>query len=177
MFSYKGDKVKLRPLCREDIEESVNWRNDPKIRENIIGYRFPVTVEIENKWYQNYLDNNDNSRINFSIEIIGSKVLAGYIYLNDIDWISRHCQFGIMIGKSEHQGKGFGSDAMNILFNYAFECLNLRKICLEVASYNNNAISLYKKTGFSNEGILKEHLYLNGRHHDIILMSLFLSKK
>ncbi|KPA13051.1 N-acetyltransferase GCN5 [Candidatus Magnetomorum sp. HK-1] len=176
MISYKGKKTKLRPIHKLDIEKSIIWRNTPDIWENTLGYRFPVTEEMENKWYKSALDDQSNTRVIFAIESIDNDELIGFIYLKQIDWISRRSYFGISIGEQEYQGKGMGSDSMKIIFNYAFECLNMRKICLEVPAFNQNAIKLYKKFGFIKEGILKEHLYLNNSYHDIILMRIFNSE-
>ena len=128
---------------------------------------------MEDKWYESALDDQSRTRVIFAIESLEDDALIGFIHLNQIDWISRRCYFGITIGEKEYQGKGMGPDSMRILFNYAFECLNLRKICLEVATYNKNAINLYNKFGFVEEGRLKKHVYLEGDYHDIVLMRIF----
>lgn len=173
MISYKGKKTRLRPIHKNDIEKSLIWKNDPEIRENVQGYRFPVTERMEEIWYESALNGQSRTKVIFSIESLKDNMFVGFIELNQIDWISRRCSFGITIGEKEYQNIGIGKDSIILLFNYAFEYLNIRKICLEVAAYNTKAINLYKKIGFIEEGILKEHLYLNNKYHDIILMRLF----
>jgi len=176
MISYEGKKVRLRPLRKSDVEKSIVWRNDPEIRENAIGYRFPVTEEMEEKWFESALDDQSRTRVIFAIESLEEGALLGFLHLSQIDWIARRCYFGITIGEKQYQGKGFGADSMIVLLKYAFECLNLRKICLEVASYNENAIRLYQKFGFVEEGVLREHLYLEGKYHDVVVMRIFQSE-
>ena len=51
--------------------------------------------------------------------------------------------------------------------------LNLRKINLRVAKYNNKAKLLYDSIGFKEEGILKEHVFFDGDYHDVFILSLF----
>ncbi|MBI5681835.1 MAG: GNAT family N-acetyltransferase [Deltaproteobacteria bacterium] len=155
------------------MEKSIIWRNDPDTRENALGYRFPVTEKMEDKWYESALDDQSRTRVIFAIVSLKDNALIGFIHLNRIDWIARVAYFGITIGDKEFQGKGMGPDAMEILFNYAFELLNLRKICLEVASFNEKAIRLYQRFGFKEEGVLKEQLFLEGNYHDVVLMRLF----
>jgi RimJ/RimL family protein N-acetyltransferase len=173
MISYEGKKIKLRPLKASDIEQSVVWRNDPEIRDHFLGIRFPITLEMETAWFESALNDRSNSRVIFAIETIDQAELTGFVFLKNIDWISRLSWFGIMIGEKQYQGKGIGKEAMIILFRYAFKMLNLRKICLEVAAYNAPAIHLYTKLGFCEEGRLKEHIFMNGKYHDLLIMSLF----
>ena len=173
MISYERNKIRLRPIRRSDITQSLIWRNIPEIRENALGYRFPVTEKMEEEWYESALDDQGMKRVIFAIETIEDEEFVGFINLNSIDWIARRCSFGITIGERKYQGKGIGADSMRVLFNYAFECLNLRKICLEVASFNEAALHLYRKFGFVEEGTLQEHLYLENTYHDIILMRMF----
>lgn len=171
-MNYTGQQVRLRPLRKSDIEVTVKWRNDPDLRENVLGYRFPVTQEMEEKWYLDALADQNQKRVLFAIETIQRAKLIGMIFLNKIDWIARLAQFGIIIGDKEFQGRKLAGDAMQLLFNYAFNFLNLRKIWLEVPVYNKRAIALYTKFGFYEEGKLRGQVFFDRRYHDLILMGL-----
>jgi len=168
-----GSMVKLRPLQRQDSKLSVHWRNDPEIRDNILSTPFPVSEALEDNWVENVLLDQSNSRIILGIETLVQQKLIGFIYLKNIDWISRVTWFGIMIGEKNYQGKGMAREAMQILFNYAFSRINLRKICLEVGAFNSRAIKLYETLGFKQEGRLDKQIFLNNEYHDLILMSIF----
>lgn len=172
MINYEGKKIRLRPLKRSDIDRSILWKNDPETRENSLGYRFPVTEKMEENWFSSALDDQSRNRVVFAIETLDKKRLIGFIHLNRIDWISRTCYFGITIGEKDCQGRRMGSDAMEILFRYAFTCLNLQKICLELPSFNEIAFNAYKKFGFLEEGVQRKQLYLEDEYHNIILMGL-----
>ena len=93
--------------------------------------------------------------------------------LYNIDWISRTAYYGILIGITNRQGKGIGCEATHIICRYAFEALNIRKICLEVVSFNLEAKKLYEKVGFKIEGRLKKQIYLDHQFYDLIIMGLF----
>jgi len=58
------------------------------------------------------------------------------------------------------------------LVKFIFEEMNINKIALSVYSFNERAIKCYKKCGFTQEGVLREELFREGRYHDEILMSL-----
>lgn len=172
-ISDTGIKVRLRPLKTADGKQSVRWRNDPEIRDNLISNPFPVTLEMEHDWIENVLRDKSNRRIIYAIETVFQHHLIGFIYLTEIDWISRVAWFGIMIGEKDYQGQGMGKEAMKLLFDYAFNRLNLRKVSLEVATFNHIAINLYKSMGFKEEGRLKRQLFMNNEYFDISIMSLF----
>lgn len=173
MFKYEGRKVRLRPLQLADKERSIVWRNDPEIRDRALSYRFPVTESMEDNWYTKMLTGDDPTKVYFSIENKDDKKHIGFIHLYDIDYISSTCYFGIIIGEKDQQGQGKSIDAMHIIFRYAFSFLNLRKINLEVASFNHKAIRIYKKFGFAEEGVLRQQIYMCGEYYDKHSMGLF----
>ena len=62
------------------------------------------------------------------------------------------------------------------MIDYAFDELNIRKIDLSLLSDNAQALALYKKYGFVQEGLLKDEQYKNEKYHDVILMALMKNK-
>ena len=169
----EGEKVILRPLENEDINSFYLWRNDKEIKVLSLMHPFPVTLESEKKWFEKTAISNVNNNIFFSIISKRSNKLAGYIKLYNISWIHRHCYLGIIIGEKSEQGKGIGEESIKLINDYAFNYLNLFKITLEVASYNQKAIQLYNKLGFLKEGELIKHVCIQGVWHNVIIMSLF----
>lgn len=79
---------------------------------------------------------------------------------------------GIAI-RNDFRHVGIGTALMNTSFEWAREN-GIEKICLEVFSTNNNAISLYRKLGFEVEGIKKKQFKIRGEYVDDILMAKFL---
>ena len=170
--SIKGGRVRLRPLLRSDFKASVSWRNDPRIRDNILGYRFPVTEVMEKEWVAGVMNDQSRRRVVFAVEEVKSKTLLGFTYLNDIDWINRNADFGILIGDAGRHRSGFGRETCTLMMSYAFDVLNLHKVVLRVAEYNRPAISLYLRLGFVEEGRQRQQINLGGRWHDLVLMGL-----
>lgn len=173
MGIYQGTKILLRPLQRKDAEATILWRNNPSIREMVLGYRFPITEVMEEKWYESALNDQSRTRVIFAMEELAKHELIGLIHLTQIDWISRTCHFGITIGDSKNHGKGYAKEGMQLLLNYAFQVLNLRKINLEVIEKNEAAIHLYRKMGFQEEGRLRKQVIVQGEYYDVLQMGLF----
>ncbi|MEO2207990.1 GNAT family N-acetyltransferase [Paenibacillus pabuli] len=112
----------------------------------------------------------DNKAIRFSIihkesgEIIGS---CGY---NAFNFANGTAEIGYDLAKS-YWGKGYASEAVSSLVDYAFSSWKLKRIEAKVDPRNLNSIKLLQKLDFSFEGTLKKtegveeafndlHLYL-----------------
>ena len=78
----------------------------------------------------------------------------------------------IGIGELKFRGKGYGSDALRLIFRYGFDELNLNRIGLNVISYNARAVRCYTRVGFQVEGSLRESVLRDGQKYDQILMSI-----
>lgn len=168
-----GKDIKLRPLQFGDESFFFKWRNDLEYIGLTKSIRLPKHQANEKEWLESVMKDKSNKSVVFIIETISDSVSVGFVQLNQIDWISRNCTFGIAIPEKDFQGRGFGKDVMRLIFDYAFNFLNLKKVLLEVTSFNANSIHLYEKMGFEKEGVLKQHYFWNGNYHDVLIYGLF----
>jgi RimJ/RimL family protein N-acetyltransferase len=167
-----GKAVVLRPLRVADRIKSMRWRNDPDVRDGILGYRFPVTEEMEADWVDAVLKDQSRTRVVLAIEDKTDGALVGFVYLNNIDWFARNAEFGMLIGERDRQAKGLARETLGLVANYAFGTLNLHKIYLRVVAFNKRALNLYRTFGFAEEGIQRQQAFLRERYHDVVLMGL-----
>ena len=98
--------------------------------------------------------------------------MIGNIALKDIDYKNGFTELGIFIGEVENLGKGYGSEAINLLTNYAFKELRLHTVYLTVFDNNPRAKRAYEKCGFVECGRRHETLFQDGKYHDLIYMEL-----
>jgi len=166
----KGKSVNLRPVFKSDLPQIVRWINDPEVR-NFLNAHLPQSEQDEERWLENLSKNKDTDLV-LVIETTEGRVI-GLMGLHKINWRDRVAITGALIGEKEYWGKGFGSDAKITLLNYAFNVLNLRKICSGVISYNKRSLQYSIKCGYKEEGILKEHIFRNGQYWDVIQLAIF----
>jgi RimJ/RimL family protein N-acetyltransferase len=93
----------------------------------------------------------------------------------DEDGLARHASVGISLGL-DAAGKGYGTDALRVLVDYAFTRRNLRRVHLIVVASNERAIASYRKVGFVEEGRRREHCWVRGAYVDEVLMGLLRSE-
>ncbi len=168
----QGKIIILRPLNSKDIEKFVQWHNNFNIKILSLMHPFPVPFELEKEHLERQLTSTDNKMVLFGIQDKASGELLGYTKLFNINWIHRTTYFGIIIGEEDARGRGVGRETIQLITNYAFMNLNLRKILLEVVENNNAAINLYQKIGFATEGLLKEHVFIDGVYQNVLIMAL-----
>jgi len=160
--------IRLRALKESDSESLYNWVNDPEIVRYTYFYH-PVS-EMEHKSCFSSLP-LQKDQILFGIETIEENKLIGTCGFHDINHICRKAELIIKISDKNEWGKGYGKDALQILIDFGFSDLNLRRIWLRVLADNDRAIKLYQNAGFITEGLLKEDHYIQGEYKDVIIMA------
>lgn len=73
----------------------------------------------------------------------------------------------------EFRGKGIGYALMTAVLNHAKK-QGLEKVELNVYTSNSAAIALYRKAGFTEEGLVKKYRKLDGIYYDCLTMAKFL---
>lgn len=168
-----GEKVVLRPLRMGDIHYVNKWRNNLELIVLTMGIRFPKTLELDEEWFNQVLKDKSNRDIYFSIDIKAKGELIGLISLKNVDFVSGIANWGFVIGESSNQGKGFSREIVSLFCDYAFNMLNLRKLWGFMIESNEGASSMHTRIGSRQEGLLKDHIFYNGRYYDVFIMSLF----
>jgi len=168
----KGEKVYLTAIERRTIEQLRLWRNNTELRKYFREYR-EISSTMQEAWYKDRVLGNDK-QIDFEIHDINTNNLIGHCGLYYINWINRTAELTIYIGDMTYRKGGYGKDALKLLMDYAFYKVNLNRVWCEVFS-NNEAIHVYRKIGFIDEGKLREHHYEDGQYIDCYLLGLLKS--
>ena len=138
-------KIVIRPLEKTDAILSYIWRNDPDIWKYTANKPDKkITFEIEQEWINKVIVRTNEKR--FAIWVEDEMRYVGNVQLTEIT--SKTAQFHIFIGEKHIHGKGIGTKATNLILEYAFTILKLKKVNLEVHPENHSAIKSYKKCGF-----------------------------
>ncbi|KAJ5833820.1 GNAT family acetyltransferase [Penicillium riverlandense] len=84
---------------------------------------------------------------------------------------SRNAELGIMI-MPEHQGKGYGPEAISWILDWGFTEQGLHRIELGTYELNERAQKAYVGMGWVVEGRKREALFKAGRFWDVIIMGI-----
>lgn len=165
----EGERIYLSPMCIDDAPKYVKWLNDFKVTDGLNGSKNLTTLENEKEYIE-----KASKEGNFQFAIIKKEnnELIGNCGFNEVDPINRKASIGIFIGEEENRNKGYGSEALNLLISYGFDYLNLNNIMLTVYSFNEIAISCYKKIGFKEIGKRRETYFKQNKVYDTIYMDI-----
>lgn len=165
----RSEDVVLRPLVPKDVERIFETAQDVEML-GLAGIPVrPYTQDAIRKMFDGMLA--DPATVLFAIEHDGS--FAGEVMLKRIDPVSRTAELGIAIEDRALWGKRLGSQAVALAVEFGFRQLNLRKIWLQTHSANPRAIRSYEQVGFTEEGRLREHDWVDGQYTDRVYMALF----
>ncbi|WP_377890191.1 GNAT family N-acetyltransferase [Alkalihalobacillus sp. R86527] len=168
---FSTSRIHLRKVTENDADLYHTWRSNSEVMKNTSPELDVYTVKETEAFIQSII-NSDTSK-SYMIQTSENDTPIGIVSLINIDLKNRNAECIIDIGNVDYWGKGYGTEAMNVLLEYSFCELNLHKITLRVFSYNERAIKLYERLGFDKEGEQKEQLFRDGKWHGIILMAVF----
>ncbi len=166
----KGKRVSLRPVLKEDVPQFLRWMNDPDVLQ-YLGMSLPTMEVEEDQWFEGLAKKKQNNLI-FAVVTVEGK-LIGTMGLHNIIWADRTATTGAVIGDKAYWNKGYGTEAKMLLLNFAFNTLNLRKICSSVFAFNKRSYAYQKKCGYVEEGRRLRQRYRKGRYQDELLMAVF----
>ena len=98
--------------------------------------------------------------------------VLGYLQAASLDMFHGHCELGICLSP-EAQGRGIASAALELLYAYLRDQCGLRKIGLRVRADNERAIAVYRKRGFTEEGLRRRQYRSGDTFRDEVLMAWF----
>jgi len=169
-----GEKVRLRAIEEEDLALLQKWRNDPETYRNFFEHE-PLSMAMQKRWFERYLC-SANERM-WIIEPVGQGQPVGTIGYAAMDRRNRRCEVGrILIYPRESRGQGFAAEAQRLVCGYLFNHCNMNKLYCEIFVDNTESVQLYKRLGFKQEGLLRNHVFRNGLYEDVIVMALMYSE-
>jgi len=168
-----GELVNLRALEPDDIDNVMSWVNDREVTQWLSGaFSFPMSKMAEKEWLEKASKSPDAKEKVLVIETKDGTYI-GSVGLHRINMVDGVAELGIVIGRKDYWGKGYGTDAARTMLKWGFSNLRLRKAFLRVLGQNERGIASYKKLGFKQVGCFKQNILKDGIYVDEVLMELF----
>ena len=163
-----GERIYLSPRNNEEIEKFTEWLNDFQVTDYTGRSAYITTLEGEKKYFEENIDKN----YIFFIVTLDNDKLIGTVGLENYNAINRTATLGIFIGDKEYRNQGYGTETNKIILDYGFNYLNLKKIKLDLMSFNERALKCYQKCGFKEYGRRRKCKFINGKYYDSIEMDI-----
>ncbi|TYB52186.1 GNAT family N-acetyltransferase [Nonomuraea sp. PA05] len=165
--TLKGERVTLRPVGPEHVDGLAELVSDPDVRR-LTGSHAGFEADQLRLWYATRGDQPDR----LDLAIMADDEYVGEIVLNELDPPNLACNLRIGLIGQRVFGKGYGSEAIELLLDHAFGTTPLHRIRLGVYAFNDRARHVYEKLGFVEEGVERDALLWDGEWHDAVLMAI-----
>lgn len=176
MKTLKGDNIYIRALEPNDLEFVYAIENDQSIWEVSNTHtpysRFLVKQYLENAQQDIY----EAKQLRLAICQDQDFPAVGLIDLFDFDPKNNRAGVGIVIQDNENRKQNIGSEALELLIEYAFCNLNLHQLYANIGTENEASKALFTKFGFEMSGVKKDWAYVNGKYKDEAIFQLINTK-
>jgi len=170
----QGKSVRLSAIDPEEMGKAgSNWNRDSEL-DRFLDSRAAslLSVKATKDYLEKELEKEEAGSFWFSIRRSEDNQLLGEIGLGVVHWNTSDAFVDLSIGERDLWGKGFGTQAMNLVLEFAFTEVNLCRVTLTVFEYNPRAIRSYEKAGFRHEGRLRGLLSREGKRWDVLYMGI-----
>ena len=173
---YRGEAIRLAPIDHDkDPEVMARWTHDPVYAHGASREPMrPQSAAAIRKKLEKIEKQIDEKRTMFfaTIRPLGDDRLLGACQISHIELQHGSGVAGVAIGDAADRRKGYGSDALRLLLQIAFQEFNLCRVTAWTDAYNPAATRLFSKFGFVEEVRRKQALFYDGQRWDAIHMGI-----
>ncbi|HET6660654.1 MAG TPA: GNAT family protein [Rubrobacter sp.] len=168
----ESERLRIRRFKDSDLSPFMAYRNDPKVaryqswdscdeREARAFIREVKSAQpgVPGDWFQ------------FAMESKGMGDLVGDCGLRVDEHEPYRAEIGFTLAP-EYQGRGFASEAVSRLLDYAFEALGLHRVVAISDCRNAPSVALLERVGMRREGHFLENVWFKGGWADEYLYAV-----
>lgn len=170
------NRLLLRPFKHSDNNDMLKyWVSDPKIQSMYSEPVYSTEIEVKDLLEKYIVSYNKKDYYRWAIVEKNSGACIGQIAIFLVDNNNHFCEIEYCIG-SRFQRRGYCSEAVQAIIDYAFRDINIHKI--QVCHKENNIASkgVIEKCGFVYEGVLRDYFYVDGVYLNRLYYSMLRSE-
>ncbi len=169
--SIEGERIYLREITLQDADnrEYCRWMNDKQVTQYTES-RFQRNTAKTLRSFISQMSNDDN--VFFAIISKDNNKHIGNIKIGPINKIHNFAYVGLIIGDKSYWNKGYGTEVIRLVVDYAFAELCIHKLIAGVYSNNVGSLRAFTKSGFATEGIIKKKYLFDGEFMDEIIFGI-----
>ncbi|WP_232687536.1 GNAT family N-acetyltransferase [Halobacterium zhouii] len=164
----RGDRVTLRTVEHEDAEFLQRGHNHPDVGVSL-GLNRPES-ETE---AQSSIEGNEDDPLNVGLVVCleneDEPTPIGKLSLMSLHHTRPELSYWIL---PEYQGEGYGTEAVEVLVEYAFEAHEIRGLQAQAFAPNEGSVGVLETLGFTHEGTLRDARFRGGEYVDVVWYGL-----
>lgn len=165
MLELYTDRLRLRTMKRDDLQNFLRVNQDPSVNQfvGVPGSESVILEKFEHKLIPWAFESGD--WLTLTIEEIGSNRFVGFTGLYCSNLALGHVEVGYMLAV-ERQGKGYATESLKAVIDWACLSLKVHKIIATCATENLASVRVLEKAGFRLEGVLRHNFKIDDRWID-----------
>lgn len=169
MTELYTERLLLRPFTADDATTVQALCNNENIAKTTLYIPFPYTLEHATTWIAATIQQFQTERA-YTFAITKGDAVIGAMTLSH-NKAFRQGELAYWIGEP-YWNKGYGTEAARTVVAFGFEQKKLHKICARFFASNPASGKIMEKIGMQQEGILRDHVYKNGRYENLVCYSM-----
>ncbi|MFD7531147.1 GNAT family N-acetyltransferase [Streptomyces sp. NPDC059849] len=167
---WVGKRVRLRGIEPDDWAALMRFAEDEERLGDLLNP--PRSAESHRaRVKEQAVAKADGDCFQLAIEAADTGKVVGSLGSYHADARSGWFEYGITIG-AEFRRKGYAAEAVPLLLRYMFAERRFHKCQARIFAHNEASLELHRRLGFVEEGRLRDHVFMAGMHHDLVLMGL-----
>ncbi len=176
-----GELIQLRAMEPSDLKLLYRWENDStvwSVSGTLVPFSKFVLEEFVNQAHQD-IYTNKQVRLMIDLKYLDEEghdeedtKCIGCVDLFDFDPRNKRAGVGILIANQADRGKGYATEALHLIIDYAFEVLDLHQLFSNVRVDNESSLALFKRLDFEVTGLKQDWIYYQGKFYDEYTMQL-----
>ncbi|SRR5690554_2779910 len=172
MILLEGLLVDLVPYGRAFQAQEVVWWNNESSFWATMGERNVLSrALLERERREEAESDEPRTGLAFGVRTKDG-VLIGSFDVNYLSYTHRAANLGAAIGEPDYWGGGYGTDALLLLIDYAFDWLDMRRVWLDTMSLNGRVLRQMEKVGFTLEVRRRRASIADGQWVDGVVFGL-----
>ena len=171
----EGKNICFKALNTMDAKAIHHFASDEEV-SRFIGWNLMKTLNETSEFIELMLKRESaGTHLYASIVLKSTREIIGTAMIFNFDQEANQAEIGYVFDKY-YWGKGYGSECVALLSDFAFESLNLHKIHASVVDENIGSARVLEKNGYELEGQLKDHYFIENKYYDALLFGKIQAK-
>jgi [ribosomal protein S5]-alanine N-acetyltransferase len=165
----RGDQIRLRPVQERDLEALYSSMNNLVHR----GAFFPLGLHSESKFRREFDEHGFWSKDEGMLLVVDpDDEIVGEIEFFPITNYLVGYELSYLLFGEEHAGKGYATEAVQLLTGYLFARLRINRLQLNIHPDNEPSRRVATKAGYTLEGLMRGCWFHRGSYHDLEIWSI-----
>ena len=168
---FETGRLLLRPLAVADADAFFEIFSDPQTMRYWSGSPIHKRQEAVSLLERELELSDSGICVTWGIALPETDQVIGKYTLFQFSEQNRRAEVGYILAR-RHWGRGYMSEVMRCVLDYAFNSLDLHRLEADTDPANEGSLALLEKFGFLREGLFRQRWYVNGKWLDSVMLGL-----